>query len=142
MENKRRQFLKQACAPVLMATLGIPVIQACSKGEDDENEGGKNNSLNKGPVTIDLSDSKFSDLSNVGGWMNYLAENLLLIRISANEIRAFDNACPHQGNRDRWSFSDNTFSCSYHNNSYENSCNGSLTCYRTTISGTTLTVTR
>ncbi len=142
MENKRRQFLRQACAPVLMAALGIPVLEACSSEEDESPYGASDNPEPKGPVSIDLSSSTFSSLSTVGGWMNYLSENLLLIRISDTEIRAFNNACPHQGNRDGWSFSDNTFNCKYHNNSYENSCSGSLTCYQTSISGNTLTVTR
>ena len=140
MENKRRIFLKQACAPVLMAALGIPVLEACSKEEGSEDSG--TSPTKSGPVTINLSNAQFSDLGNVGGWVNYLAENLLLIRISTTEIRAFDNACPHQGNRDGWSFADNTFTCSYHNNSYENSCSGSLRCYSTSISNGILTVSR
>ena len=104
MENKRRQFLRHACAPVLMAALGIPVLEACSSEEDESPYGTSANPEPKGPVSIDLSSSTFSSLNSVGGWMNYLSENLLLIRISNTEIRAFDNACPHQGNRDGWSF--------------------------------------
>ena len=36
MKN-RREFLKTACKPVVLATLGIPVIEACSS-EDDSQE--------------------------------------------------------------------------------------------------------
>ena len=142
MENKRREFLRNACAPVLMTALGIPMLEACGKDGygGDEVLGG--NSGGNRVVTIDLSESNFSNLGAVGGWVNYLAESLLLVRISDTEIRAFDNRCPHQGNRDGWSFDGSEFTCSYHSNSYENSCNGGLTCYDTEIDGTILTVTR
>ena len=140
MKNKRRDFLKQACAPVVMVALGIPVMQACGKQDDNEETNATNNI--GGTVSINLSESQFSSLSAVGGWMNYTAENLLLIRISNTQIRAFDNACPHEGNRDKWSFANNTFTCSYHNNSFENNCNGSLRCYQTSIADGILTVKR
>ena len=106
MENKRRQFLRQACAPVLMAALGIPVLEACSSEEDESPYGASDNPEPKGPDSIDQSSSTFSSLSTVGGWMNYLSENLI-IRISDTEI-PFNNACQKKGNRDGWSFSDNT----------------------------------
>ena len=144
MENKRRNFLKTACAPVIMTVLGIPMIEACSTDEDESGIDYNNN--DNGPisdtVTIDLLGTEFNALENTGGWMNYTAEQMLLIRISDSEIRAFDNSCPHQGNRDGWSFNGDEFNCSYHNNSYSNSCNGGLTCYSSSISENILTVTR
>lgn len=141
MDNKRRDFLKNACAPVVMTVLGIPLIEACSTDEGTDNNnniGGPTNSV----VTIDLNATTFNSLKDVGGWMNYQAEQMLLIRISSSQIRAFDNRCPHQGNRDGWSFDGTEFNCSYHNNSYSNSCAGGLNCYSSTIDGNTLTVTR
>jgi len=33
MKN-RRYFLKTACKPIVLATLGIPIIEACSTEED------------------------------------------------------------------------------------------------------------
>ena len=33
MKN-RRNFLKTACKPIVLATLGIPIIEACSTEED------------------------------------------------------------------------------------------------------------
>ena len=69
-------------------------------------------------------------------------ENLLLIRITENDFRAFDNACPHQGVRNKWSYEDNTFTCSQHGNSFSNECGGGLKCYETTFKDNILTVTR
>ena len=82
----------------------------------------------------------YADLILVGGWMNYREQNLLLVRISDNEIRAFDNSCPHQGNRDRWEYDGSSFTCGHHSNSYSNSCTGSLICFDTNIENGILTI--
>jgi nitrite reductase/ring-hydroxylating ferredoxin subunit len=142
MKN-RRTFLKTACKPIVLAAFGIPLLEACAKDEATytPSAGGQSQSSPDGPIEIDISSSLFVDLQAVGGWMNYTSKNLLLIRISDTEVRAFDNSCPHQGNRDRWSFDGSKFECGYHNNSYTTSCSGSLTCYTTKLEGTILTIT-
>ena len=143
MKN-RRLFLKTACKPLILAALGIPVLEACSTEEiSDTPSRSSVNSPNvekREPLIINLSNSNFSDLTKVGGWKNYTQEDLLLVRISDNEIRAFDNRCPHQGNRDRWEFDGSSFTCQYHFNSYSTSCSGSLTCYPTTFEDDVLTI--
>ncbi len=136
MNTKRRDFLKNACAPVLISVMGIPLIEACSK-EDDSSE-----TLTNTTIEINISNSKFNSLASIGGWMNYTEENLLLIRISEDEIRAFNNACPHQGFRTGWSFDENIFTCSNHGNSFTNSCSSALKCYETSLNGDILTVKR
>lgn len=141
--NDRRTFLKTACKPLVLAAMGISVIEACSK-EDNEN-----NPIIKDPssettnelIVLDMGNSSFSELKNIGGWINYSNENVLLVRIDENEVRAFDNKCPHQGNRDKWSYNGSDFTCGYHNNSYSNSCGGQLTCFTTKLEGDILTIT-
>lgn len=146
MEN-RRNFLKTACKPLVLATLGIPILEACSPEETNEGpgstgpSGSSSSSSPTEPLVLDIGSSLFADLQAVGGWQNYTASNILLVRISDSEIRAFDNSCPHQGNRDRWSYDGNNFTCGYHNNSFSNSCSGSLTCYTTKLEDTILTIT-
>ena len=143
--NNRRNFLKTACKPIVLATLGIPIIEACSK-EDDysnidspvNNQSGQNSSRNQ--LEINLDDDRFKDLKQIGGWLNFTSENILLVRISESEIRVFDNACPHQGARNLWSFDGSNFTCSNHNNSYSASCSGSLRCYEATLEENILTV--
>jgi nitrite reductase/ring-hydroxylating ferredoxin subunit len=143
--NNRRNFLKTACKPIVLATLGIPIIEACSKEDDSSsidspvnNQSGQNSSRNQ--LEINLDDDRFKDLKQIGGWLNFTSENILLVRISESEIRVFDNACPHQGARNLWSFDGSNFTCSNHNNSYSASCSGSLRCYEATLEENILTV--
>jgi len=143
--NNRRNFLKTACKPIVLATLGIPIIEACSKEDDSSsidspvnNQSGQNSSRNQ--LEINLDDDRFKDLKQIGGWLNFTSENILLVRISESEIRVFDNACPHQGARNLWSFDGINFTCSNHNNSYSASCSGSLRCYEATLEENILTV--
>ena len=146
MKN-RRDFLKTACKPIVLATLGIPIIEACSSDEEqpemntntlDNNNTTQSNSPSE--LEINLEDDRFKDLKQIGGWVNFTSENILLVRISDDEIRVFDNACPHQGARNRWSFDGSNFTCSNHGNSYAASCSGSLKCYETTLDGNILTI--
>lgn len=145
MENKRRDFLKTACAPVVLSMFGISVLEACNSGDDESSPPADDNSSTNGEtsttVTIDLSSSDFSDLSDIGGWVNYLDKDLLLLRISETEIRAFSNVCPHQGTQNKWSHGNGKFSCSQHGKSFDDTCSSSLTCYTASIAGETLTVT-
>ena len=143
--NNRRNFLKTACKPIVLATLGIPIIEACSKEDDSSsidspvnNQSGQNSSRNQ--LEINLHDDRFKDLKQIGGWLNFTSENILLVRISESEIRVFYNACPHQGARNLWSFDGSNFTCSNHNNSYSASCSGSLRCYEATLEENILTV--
>ena len=143
--NNRRNFLKTACKPIVLAALGIPLIESCSTENDssnidilNNNQPGQNSSRNQ--LEINLDDDRFKDLKQIGGWLNFTAENILLVRISDEEIRVFDNACPHQGVRNLWSFDGSNFTCSNHNNSYSASCSGSLRCYQATLEGNVLTV--
>ena len=106
MKN-RRDFLKTACKPIVLATLGIPIIEACSNEEEqpemytnslDNNNTMQSNSSSE--LEINLDDDRFKDLKQTGGWVNFTSENILLVRISDDEIRVFDNACPHPGSQE------------------------------------------
>ncbi len=143
MKN-RRDFLKTACKPVVLATLGIPLLEACSSedlSDADSTVDSSSRASGRATLTINISSGDFSSLQKVGGWLNYTGENLLLVRISEAVIRVFDNKCPHQGNRDRWVYDGSEFTCQHHNNSYTNSCSGALQCYTASLSGNTLTIT-
>ncbi len=163
LKNNRRDFLMNVCPTVAMAFLGVTVLESCSSGDDDSdmgniggNTGGSNNGNNSNNgytksgnvISINLDHSNFSSLKS-NNWMNFTAQNMLLLKIDSNTYRAFTNACPHQGNRNSWSFnsSNNRFQCSAHNNSYPSDCStagtagGTLKCYSTSLSGSTLKVT-
>jgi len=161
MKNKRREFLKNVCPTVALAFFGVTMLEACSSGGDESpansggnnNNGGNNNtsgySVSGSTVSITLSNSNFVKLQN-DGWMNFTAQNMLLLKIDASTYRAFTNACPHQGVRTQWSYntSADKFVCGQHNNSYPADCttNGSvggvLKCYTTSLKDGILSVTR
>ena len=142
--NNRRNFLKTACKPIVLAALGISVLEACSTEDDpsaDVNNSNTSSTVTPSePLIIDISDNDFESIQAVGGWLNYTSKNILLIRISESEVRVFDNRCPHQGNRDKWSYDGSTFECGYHNNTFSDSCSGSLVCYDSSLEGNTLTI--
>ena len=120
MKN-RREFLKTTCPTVAFAFFGVSLIQACSSSEDPmptvpTNNGQTNTDTagvtqNGNTITIDLNASNFSGLASVGSWMNLTSAGVLLLRVSTDTIRAFDNCCPHQGTRTQWSYGNNTFNC-------------------------------
>ena len=102
--NDRRSFLKTACKPIFLAAFGIPLLESCSTEDETFSDGANqdnNTIIPREPVIIDISKNTFSTLQDVGGWLNYLEENILLVRFSEEEIRVFNNSCPHQGNKDK-----------------------------------------
>ena len=163
--NNRRDFLMNVCPTVAMAFLGITVLDSCSSGDDDSDYGnGSNNNNNNGSgnstgtgytvsgstITIDLNHAMFSTLQS-NNWINFTAQNMLILKISSTSYRAFTNACPHQGQRNAWVYENNRFKCSSagggHNNSYATDCQtagngGKLQCYTTSLNDSTLTVTK
>ena len=97
MKNKRREFLKNVCPTVALAFFGVTMLEACSSGVEDETIGGGNGSgsgnsgnsnngytVNGNTITITLSHSTFSSL-NSNGWMNFTAQNMLLLKIDSIE---------------------------------------------------------
>ena len=160
LEN-RREFLKKVCPTIAFAFFGLSFLEACSTGDDsdnnpgnnDQNGGSDNNDNNNNPLgysssgsvfTIDLTHPNFSNLSSVGGWMNgySIGLSMLFLRISSTHIQAYTNVCPHQGSQNSWSYNNSKFRCASHGRSFEDSCSGGLTCYTATLQGSTLTVTR
>ena len=157
--NSRREFLKKVCPTVAFAFFGLSFLEACSS--DDPQDNNNNNNINnnnnnnnnntlgytmEGSVfTVDLTNSNFSSLSNVGGWMNgySIGLNMLLLRISSDHIQAYTNSCPHNGTQNQWVLeSGNIFKCNDHNNSYDSSCetSNSLPCYSSNIDGDNLII--
>ena len=151
----RRKFVKDVCPSIALAALGITAFNACSKGDDDSGIKTSSNdtmtgyTVNGNTVSIDLDDTSFSVLQS-RGWMNFTQQRMLLLKLSNTSYRAFTNSCPHAGSRNAWSYNDNQerFVCSSHSNSYPSDCttpgttDDVLECYDTSLSGSTLTVTK
>ena len=157
MDNryKRREFLENVCPNVALAMFGLTLIEACSKGDDEDGYSGGSDSAITGVtvqgnvVSIDLDDPSFSILQS-RGWMNFTQQNMLILKLSDTNYRAFTNSCPHQGTRNAWSYDNNQerFVCSSHNNSYPSDCttpgttDDVLECYETNVMGSTLSITK
>lgn len=132
----RRKFLNQSC-PILVSTLiAGALLKSCSPDELNNTpviEGGYTVSGNT--LTIDLTHPDFSAL-NTNGWINFSAQKVLILKKSSTEYQAFSNRCPHEGVRNRWTYSESSksFVCKEHNNTYKTDCStrgagGVLNCY-------------
>ena len=147
--KKRRDFLKEVCPTVAFAFFGISFLEACSSGssasDDDVDSTLPGDVTDHGSLalfngtnnvyTINISNSNFSSIQTVGGWMNAqsLGIPVLLLRLSQTEVGAYTNVCPHAGANNEWELRNgNIFRCNRHGNSYSTNCNSGLTCYSTT----------
>ncbi len=157
MKN-RRDFLKDVCPTVAFAFFGLSFLEACSSGDDDVAttypDTGTGSGADSGytkdgnTYTIDLTNSNFSEIGSVGGWMNGKGVGIpaLFLRISSTKIQAYTNVCPHQGHTG-WTYNNNNnmFKCSRsganHGREYSDDCDSALTCYNPELSGDTLTLT-
>lgn len=145
--TNRRHFIKQTC-PLLIASIvgGEALVSSCSK-EKTENptpiSGGYQ--ISDQILTIDLNHADFEPL-NSKGWINFLEQNVLRLK-SNGSYSAYTNVCPHEGTRNRWSYSasENTFLCSNHDKTYKADCKtagsgGVLKCYSTQLSNNQLKI--
>jgi nitrite reductase/ring-hydroxylating ferredoxin subunit len=152
----RRKFLSNVCPAVAMSLVGVSFLESCSKDSDgDDSVYGSNTSGSSGftvegnNVEIELNHPSFAEL-NSKGWMNFTAQQILILKISDSSYRAFTNSCPHQGVRNSWSYdeSDSRFVCGRHGNSYPSDCTSSgttgniLECYNTVLAGQKLQITK
>ena len=161
MKQSRRHFLTQTCPSVAFAFFGLSFLEACSSdsydtsGSSNTNQPGETSGyeVNGNTVTVDLTNSNFSDLANPGGYTNIVNAGILLLRLSATEIAAYDNCCPHRGTNNLWSYSGGSWICGNHGNSYNSDGNnvevcdsgatsGGLKTYVTDLNNDTLLVTK
>ena len=165
---ERRKFLQNTCPTVTFAFFGLSFVQACSKSDDEAANYSSNSNGNSSArtvtnsagitesgntITLDLTNSNFSNLASPGDFINLTSVDLLVLKISNSEFRAFDNCCPHNGSKNAWSYSNEKFQCATHGNSFSidgndaKECNsgstsGGLKKYSASLSGDTLTITK
>jgi hypothetical protein len=150
--KNRRDFLKEVCPTVAFAFFGLSFLEACSADSLEEDTGdGTTSPTDNGytksgsTYTIDLTHSNFSQLAEVGGWMNGsgIGIQALFLRTSSTSIQAYSNRCPAHGQRNQWEkVSDSSFKCNHAGNSYSTDCeNTQLDCFTTSLNGDELTFT-
>ena len=100
---------------------------------------------------IDITNDMYSKLQNTGEFINDTDHYVLLLRKTDETILAFSNCCPHLGTSNRWSYSNGSFRCANHGNSFgtgtgfvancsSNSTSGNLKQYTTLLNQDILTV--
>ena len=100
---------------------------------------------------IDITNDLYSKLQNTGEFVNDTDHYVLLLRKTDESILAFSNCCPHLGTSNRWSYSNGSFRCANHGNSFgtgtgfvancsSNSTSGNLKQYTTLLNQDILTV--
>ena len=100
---------------------------------------------------IDITNDLYSKLQNTGEFINDTDHYVLLLRKTDESILAFSNCCPHLGTSNRWSYSNGSFRCANHGNSFgtgtgfvancsSNSTSGNLKQYNTLLNQDILTV--
>ena len=67
---------------------------------------------------VDITNDLYSKLQNTGEFVNDTDHYVLLLRKTDESILAFSNCCPHLGTSNRWSYSNGSFRCANHGNSF------------------------
>lgn len=125
----REKFLKKICPSVSAGLLAATVmLESCSKEEavapapvpTSQYDQLLTKTLTKGYFTegktlyLNLQKEPYKTLNTIGNYINDETNGLLMVRKNENTIVVFDNCCPHQGTRNRWTFSNNRFTCNNH----------------------------
>ena len=67
---------------------------------------------------VDITNDLYSKLQNTGEFVNDTDHYVLLLRKTDESILAFSNCCHHLGTSNRWSYSNGSFRCANHGNSF------------------------
>ncbi len=152
--NDRRKFLKTAGSTALFTSLGSSFFISCDDANDDVTPNpnpivSENGYTKDGNVyTIDLNHSNFSILKTEGGFKKFNEGGMLIVNVGQNIIRAFSNACPHDGCRTSWTYSNKNITCTCHTSIFTNDgtfvsgpANSDLDSYNASLDNNILTVT-
>lgn len=84
---------------------------------------------------FDLASTDHQELKSIGKFYNDLDNYVMILRKDQESYLAFDNCCPHLGSVTKWSFANNKFTCSNHNNSFGIGTNMIVPCSSGVTSG-------
>lgn len=152
--TSRRQFLRAACAPMLLSILGVSMASCSNSTEPDDDGGGGGGggvsdgvTINGNTVTLDLTKNVPAPLASPGGFLRISAASIIAANVGGT-IRAFSSVCPHQGNTVS-QFNGTVFTCPTHGSQFNAQgqvVNGPatrpLTEYAATKSGNIVTITK
>lgn len=124
--QSRREFLRTASAPAVLAALGIS-LASCSDenvvGPDDPNDPDDPDSgitISGNQIILDLTKDDTQPLTQEGGFLLISQADTMAVNVDGSTIRAFTSTCTHQQctiNR----FDDGVFQCPCHGSQYNTS---------------------
>lgn len=154
--QSRRMFLRTACAPAVLASLGIS-LASCSDAniagpdEDDDDPSPDEESgiaVSGNTIELDLTKSDTQTLMETGGFLLISQADTMAVNVGDSTIRAFTSICTHQQCTID-AFGSNVFQCPCHGSEFDTSgdvVNGpaeqALAEYSVSRSDNTVTITK
>lgn len=111
----RRDFLRSACAPAVLAALGITLSSCTENVVGPESDSGI--TIEGNQIILDLTKDGTQPLTREGGFLLISQADTMAINVDGTTIRAFTSICTHQQctiNR----FDDGVFTCPCHGSQY------------------------
>jgi cytochrome b6-f complex iron-sulfur subunit len=143
---ERKDFLRKFVFGTGLLIAAPAVFNACSKGEDNPDDGSNNNNNNNNTsndIIVDLSKTEFAALKTVGG--SAYTGNIIVIRSGETQYIALSKLCTHEGCTVNYSGSQ--LVCPCHNSKFDTSgsvltgpATTSLKKYTVVVEGNTLKI--
>lgn len=152
LTEARRKFLEKTGSALVLATFGAAFFTSCSSSEDTAPTGTPPGDSSNGIViagnTIAINLSIQNALNTSGNWL--LIENARTLVANVNgSFVALTSVCTHSGCDRNWTFASNRFTCTCHGSVFDPSgrvlqgpANAPLAQFSTSVSGTTLTISK
>ncbi|MDA1268825.1 MAG: Rieske (2Fe-2S) protein [Bacteroidetes bacterium] len=154
LTESRRQFIEKAGLAAVIGTFGISFFTSCVSSDEPINPATPPpNTTAPNGITVSGSVVKIdltiqTRLATAGGWLLIESAKTLVANLNGNFV-ALTSVCTHSGCFDRWAFANNRFTCTCHNSIFDTAgavlqgpAAQPLVAYSTSVSGTTLTVTK
>ena len=153
LTDSRRKFLEKTGASLVLATFGAAFFTSCSSSEDADQgpttpPGNSSSGITISGNTVTINLSIQNALNTSGNWL--LIENAKTLVANVNgSFVALTSVCTHSGCDRNWTFGSNRFTCTCHGSVFDPSgqvlqgpANAPLTQFSTSVSGTTLTISK
>jgi Rieske Fe-S protein len=156
LSEARRDFLKKSGSLAVMSMFGVAFFTSCSSDDMDPDMTNPNDPPATGnpgtginvtatAVTVDLTVA--TTLAAAGGWALVSAARVLIVNMGNNNFNALTSVCTHSQCDNRWTFTNNVFTCTCHGSRFNTNgsvvngpANQPLRTYPTSVSNNVLTV--
>jgi cytochrome b6-f complex iron-sulfur subunit len=151
LSASRRKFLEKAGLATVVSTFGISFFTSCvSSEEPDDTTTPPNptapNGITISGNTVQVNLSIQNKLAASGGWLLITSAKTLVANLNGAYV-ALTSVCTHSQCSDSWFFTNNQFTCTCHNSIFDTAgkvvqgpAGQPLDVYKTSVSGTTLTI--